>query len=1408
MSLLGNLVINILGNNTGLDDAMKQAQKSVQNFGKGMTEVGKSLSALVTVPLVAVGGASLKVASDFESAFAGVRKTVDATEAEFEVLRQGIRDMAKIMPQSASEIARVGEAAGQLGIKTSAILGFTETMVNLGVATNLSSEEAATALARLANITQMPQENFDRLGSSIVALGNNFATTEAEITEMALRLAGAGSQVGMSEADILGLAAALSSVGIEAEMGGSAISRVMVNMQVAASRGMGQVQALSEQTGLSLRELQLLASNNSKDFTDLADALGMTRGEMKNIVDAGVDLQNFANIAGMTSEQFQKAFQDDAVGALGAFVEGLANAEERGTSAINMLEEMGISEIRLRDSLLRAGGASEVFAGAIQLSNEAWEENTALTDEAAERYKTFESQMQMLKNRLVDVGITLGDALMPVALQLMDALQPVIDKISELATAFGNLSPSTQRMIIMGAGIAAALGPVLIILGQVVTSVAALLPVLSALTGPVGLVIAAIAGLTAGLVYLYNTNDSVRASINEAWESIKEVALSVWGTISDFVMTQIDKIKVFWEENGTQILEAVRNVFEGIKSIIEFIMPAIRFVIDLAWTAIKQVIGGALDIIMGLIKVFSGLFTGDWSKMWEGIKQLLGGAIDFIMGIMTLNFLGGLRALFTNLLKSGLSIIGNMGTGIVNLFKSLQTGSVNLVSNMVKSVVNFFRNLLNDGINIFGYLRNVGATIWQAITQTIVGLARQIWTSVTTNFNGLLNSVRNIFGTVRTVIEQIWGKVLAFFKGINLSQIGKDIMQGLINGIGSMASAAVEKAKDVAESIGNTIKNFFGIKSPSRLTAEYGKNISEGLAVGINNSKDKAKDAIERLSGEAADTAAKAAVKAADKAQKQASAAAQKAASAANKSFQKAMDDATYKYKMGQVDEAGYVASLESVRKAYAKTGDQVQKVNLAIKKASDKMTKDLAAAAKKQFEDSKTYIEARKQANEITLQQELALWEKLQNRYKVGTKERITIDKQVNKIRAELDKQSYETSKSYIDARKQANEMTLADELAAWERVQARYKAGTDERIAAEQNVQRVRKEIYDSLVAANEDFLAKTKEINSNVEAEEKRLNEAYAQAVEQRAKAISDFAGLFDEVTMKSETTGRQLLDNLRGQVDYLAQWATNIQTLATRGIDQGLLEELRQMGPKAAPELAALNSLTDSELAEYQSLWMIKSQQARSVAVAELEGLRVDTNNKITQLHADAAVKLEAVRKEFETKVKSIRSQTTNEFNAMKASMPEIGKQAIQGLMNGLASMQGPLIEQAKGIADAISQTIKKALDIRSPSRVMMGLGQFIGEGLALGIQKSAGLAERAASLMSANVMDAATVDASVSGGYNWNGSGGTSSTLGEPLLSMPRYIQNAIYLDGKQMAESMSKPMYRTTSARARGEGLS
>lgn len=404
-----------------IESQLHNTGKKIEEFGTKAENVGKKIESAgkkVSAFSIATGTAfvaSAKSAIDFEDAFAGVEKTVDGTKAQMEELKQGIRDMAKEIPSSTTEISAVAEAAGQLGIKTDDILSFTKVMIDLGNSTNLSAEEAASSLAKFANITKMSAKDYDKLGSTIVALGNNFATTEADIVAMATRLAATGELAGLSESQILSLATAMSSVGIEAEAGGSAMSKLLKQIQVAVELG-------------------------------------------------GEDLKDFASIAGMTSKDFKKAFEKDAVSALSAFISGLNDTERNGKSAIAILNDMGIKEVRLSNTVLSLANASDLLNEAVELGNEAWEDNTALTNEANKRYDTLKSKITIAVNKLKDQAITLGNKLMP-------SLEKVLDKFGEWIEKFEGLSDEQVDMIVKIGLMVTAIGPLLTILGKVTSAI-------------------------------------------------------------------------------------------------------------------------------------------------------------------------------------------------------------------------------------------------------------------------------------------------------------------------------------------------------------------------------------------------------------------------------------------------------------------------------------------------------------------------------------------------------------------------------------------------------------------------------------------------------------------------------------------------------------------------------------------------------------------------------------------------------------------------------------------------------------------------------------------------------------------------------------------------------------------------
>lgn len=299
----------------------------------------------------------------------------------------------------------------------------------------------------------------------------------------------------------------------------------------------------------------------------------------------------------------------------------------------------------------------------------------------------------------------------------------------------------------------------------------------------------------------------IREVITEVFGKVKEVIETVVSEVISFVGPQLDKLKQFWAENGEQILLAVQNAFNAIKAVIDFVMPAIKLVIDIVWNAIKDVITGALDIILGAVKVFSGIFTGDFSKVWEGIKQIFSGAIDFILGIMTLSFFGGIRTILVNLSKAGVQLIKGLWDDALKLFQNFANASTTSISGVVGKIIEFFR---------------------------------QLALNVVTALIDLKTSALKLLDDVSTGI-------IDAFKALpdKFLQIGKDIIQGLINGFNALNP--VKAITTLAENVVEGTKNFFGIRSPSRVFAEIGGFISEGLAVGIDKVAPKAVKSVQEL---------------------------------------------------------------------------------------------------------------------------------------------------------------------------------------------------------------------------------------------------------------------------------------------------------------------------------------------------------------------------------------------------------------------------------------------------------------------------------------------------------------------------------------------------------------------------------
>lgn len=398
---ISGLKASMTAGGTAVNDLTKRitaSTKEAATWRQGMTAVGDSA---LKMGLVASAGLLLagKAAMDWESAWAGVTKTVNGSASQMAELEGGLRNLAKSLPATHSEIAAVAEAAGQLGVAREDILGFTKTMIDLGETTNLTADEAATSIAQLQNIMGDSPDDVDNLGAALVALGNDGASTERDIVQMAQRIAGAGKTVGLATSDVLAISNAVASMGIDVEAGGTAVSTVLSRMAMATSTG-------------------------------------------------GDKLDAFASVARVSADEFATAFKERPAEALVMFTKGLEQTQKAGGDLYGQLKEVGLSDVRVSQALIGMASSGDLLTDSLTLGAEAWKANTALSAEAEKRYGTTAAQVKVAWNEMKDAAIDAGAALLPVAKTMASA-------VSSVSNAFGGLSSPVQSGLTAVGGIAA-----------------------------------------------------------------------------------------------------------------------------------------------------------------------------------------------------------------------------------------------------------------------------------------------------------------------------------------------------------------------------------------------------------------------------------------------------------------------------------------------------------------------------------------------------------------------------------------------------------------------------------------------------------------------------------------------------------------------------------------------------------------------------------------------------------------------------------------------------------------------------------------------------------------------------------------------------------------------------------------
>lgn len=516
---IAELFVTVGADIAGFTSGMASVSQQIQRAGANLSSVGMDLTKGITAPIVAVGAAIGGTGADFEHAFTKVRKTVDLTGADLDKLRAGLINLSTQNiggGKSASELASIASVAGQLGIEgADNLLKFTQLAAGMSVATGISADSIGEDLTRIAILTKTPSSAWENMASTIVGLGNDMAGSEADIIELAKRLSGALATVGVSPQDILGISSALAALGVNAEAGGTAISKFFLEM-VSASSGAG---AVNEKTATQIQNLQdrlqdlgaQLQSATTKqqqfgrntpaaqiqqtasDIERYKREIGQAQTSLAKLqgTAAGGGVAGFAKVAGVTADQFKEMVKTDPSKAFQAIVSGLAriNSEKGPEGVVAALKDIGVDDARMTDTLLRLSTGEATLAKGIAVANSAWAENKALQTEVTKAMDDPINQFNLLVNQLNALAIKAWPSLSKVMAETLALIRAqLIPFLQGLLQAWLNLSPEMQRTVVIFAAVAAAIGPAIFVLGILLTALGALLT-------PIGLLVTAVAFL-------------------------------------------------------------------------------------------------------------------------------------------------------------------------------------------------------------------------------------------------------------------------------------------------------------------------------------------------------------------------------------------------------------------------------------------------------------------------------------------------------------------------------------------------------------------------------------------------------------------------------------------------------------------------------------------------------------------------------------------------------------------------------------------------------------------------------------------------------------------------------------------------------------------------------------------------
>lgn len=799
---------------SSLQGIQKPASDSFSKIGQTASVVGKSMTKYVTAPLVGAGALAVREFGSYEHALNGVGKTMNISGKELQGMGKKFQIMGRTVPIATNELLEIASAGAQLGVGAQDIEGFTKTIANMGLATDLSTDQAAMGMAQFmasmgktSATTKNYNEDVSRLGSTIVAMGNKFATGETAILEMGQRLVGTAHSIGMNESGVMALSTAMSALGINAQQGGGAMSRVM-------------------------RKINTAVLSNS------------------------ADVEKFAKVAGMSATEFANTWKKDPIQAINKFVGGLDDVQKSGGDMAGLLAELGIKGSQEVDVLSRLAGGHQTLSQAIEQSSKAWESNSALSEEAKVRYGELKGSIQKFKNAISELGSSFGELLSGQFKSFLDGLTKLINK-------FNDLGEGPKKVIMIIAEVVAAIGPVLLIIAKLISTFNKLKTALTVVKGgfaafsaimggPVGMILMIIGSLVLLGVALYKHRDQIvefAKTVAEKFVAMKDKVVEVFNNIKTAIGESIENIKTAISEKFTAIAEFFTTLWESIKT-----------GVSEAWTSIHETLTTIITaIVTGVTEAWSG-FVEMLANVWEAVKtgvstawttigEIFSTVVQTIITTIT-NIWNGFISIITSVWESIKTVARGVWEGIKTTISNLVQGAITVITSLWDSYKSYINNtwnaILNIGKSVFSTIASVVTNLsnraksaisnaWNNAKNIVVNLVNNIKSTVSNGFSNLVSTVRNkgsqIVSGVRNAFNNAVNAARTFIS--RAVSIGRDLILGFVNGVKQKANALIGAVKNAVGGAINFAKGLLGIGSPSKLFKKFARWTLEGYEIGI-----------------------------------------------------------------------------------------------------------------------------------------------------------------------------------------------------------------------------------------------------------------------------------------------------------------------------------------------------------------------------------------------------------------------------------------------------------------------------------------------------------------------------------------------------------------------------------------------